>query len=212
MSAIQSATSSPIAYAASDATQVPPILNDVNADAFDLDRALDSILSEEVPLSGDASDFNDTEMDEASVAMATPSLADNCTPVQGIEKNVAILKGRIYELSTMIIQHGQVVPSSLITELTLWRNLWYHIGRCYHKFRHSVRSLRSSLEELIEVQRLMTPVITPPTLWPDKVVFYTNNSRSVSKYAHCKFGNYEIVWLLNLVSMYTGFIMQYIFH
>ncbi|KAI8062072.1 hypothetical protein BDF21DRAFT_455595 [Thamnidium elegans] len=38
-------------------------------------------------------------------------------------------------------------------------------------------------------------------LWPDKVVFYTNNSRSVSKYAHCKFGNYEIVWLLNLVSI-----------
>ncbi|KAI8064877.1 hypothetical protein BDF21DRAFT_427320 [Thamnidium elegans] len=50
------------------------------------------------------------------------------------------------------------------------------------------------------------------TLWPDKVVFYTNNSRIVSKYAHCKFGNYERVWLLNLVSMYTGFIMQYIFH
>ncbi|KAG2232281.1 hypothetical protein INT48_001566, partial [Thamnidium elegans] len=24
------------------------------------------------------------------------------------------------------------------TRLTLWRNLWYHIGRCYHKFRHSV--------------------------------------------------------------------------
>ncbi|GAA5817710.1 hypothetical protein MFLAVUS_011261 [Mucor flavus] len=75
-------------------------------------------------------------------------------PTQGIARNLLILRQRIYELSTLIIQQGNSVPSHLITEL---------------------RSLRASLCELVEVQRLLSPA--PSTPQPPPAFSYQTQAR-----------------------------------
>jgi hypothetical protein len=98
----------------------------------------ESTLSTEVLL--DSISHVDTEMDDASIAPI--EVPRSTTPVvQGIENNLVILQYRIFELSSIIIQQGNSVPSHLVTEL---------------------RSLRASLAELVEVQRILkpTPVVT----------------------------------------------------
>ncbi|KAI9243232.1 hypothetical protein EDC94DRAFT_666052 [Helicostylum pulchrum] len=118
------------------AVPVSAMLNDLNNEQLLFESEnLDSVLSDEIPII-------DMEMDDVSVFAAVNSYphADG-TPVQGIDRNVIILQQRIYELSSIIIQSGNVVPPHLVTEL---------------------RSLRASICELMEVQRILKPAPAVP--------------------------------------------------
>ncbi|KAG2232613.1 hypothetical protein INT48_001302 [Thamnidium elegans] len=133
------------------AAPVAPDAN--NTDDFDNDQLLlefdnlDSILSDEVYLG----DNVDVDMDDVSVFSS--AAAD---PLQGIERNLKVLQRRILDLSTAIISQGQVAPPQLVTEL---------------------RSLRAVLDELLEVQRLLTSVPVAPAT--DNSFLYKNVPRAV---------------------------------
>ena len=159
MSTNNSAASSPVPTGVNSANPVaspvatPPISEPtVPVDSYDLDFALDNVLSEEdderlveIPQG------MDTDMSEApAFNQSAPPTSIAAPPARGIENNIVLMQTRILELSTSIIQHGSVVPALLITEL---------------------RSLRSALGELVEVRRLLTPVlpVEPTTTLPASV-------------------------------------------
>ncbi|KAI9243575.1 hypothetical protein EDC94DRAFT_591049, partial [Helicostylum pulchrum] len=79
---------------------------------------------------------NDMDLDTLSVSDSVNMNVRAGTPIQGIQRNLLLLQQRIYELSSLIIAQGNSVPPHMVTEL---------------------RSLRASLCELIEVQRLLNP-------------------------------------------------------